>query len=161
MPRKLLLQLLLLARGLYVRKPLSAGLALFLLLLIAALVRIEPTSSAPPNPEAIARAHLQQNWLRYGLRPQLDDLNLAQIKESPGAYHVRFQQAVGGTPVFGAFTTVNISKGSSGVSMVLNRYVSGVAPAATTAIVSQEQAIAIAREIVGVEKRSEEHTSEL
>jgi Zn-dependent metalloprotease/subtilisin-like proprotein convertase family protein len=148
------------------RRPLIAGVFLIALVLVGALISSDRAASEPPHPEvtspahqspaskpsdpeAIARAYLQQNRVQYGLRPQVSDLDLVYVKESLGAYHVRFQQTVSGIPVFGALTTVNIAKGTDQVGLVLNRYASDVAPVATDAAVSQDQAIAIAQAAVG------------
>ncbi|MGD0204843.1 MAG: M36 family metallopeptidase [Dehalococcoidia bacterium] len=127
--------------------------ALFLLLLVAVALATGAarTSSQAVDPVTIARQHLKQNAQRFGLRPELDDLRLVQVKESLGAQHVRFQQTFGGVPVFGAFTTVNISKANSRVSLVLNRHEADLAPAVTEALVSRDQAIAVAEDTVGLQ----------
>ena len=133
------------------KRAMLAALLLLPVLLTALAAGAARTSSQPDDPVAIARQHLRQNAQRFGLRPELDDLRLVQVKKSLGASHVRFQQTFGGVPVFAAFTTVNISDADSRVSLVLNRHNADLRPAVTQALVTREQAIALAEEAVGLQ----------
>lgn len=128
-----------------------AALFLSLVALVALATSNTPTSSQPADPVTIAREYLKGNAHQFGLRPALDDLRLVQVKESLGANHVRFQQTFDGVPVFAAFTTVNISKADSRVSLVLSRHEADLAPTVTKALVSHDEAIAAAEQAVSLQ----------
>jgi Zn-dependent metalloprotease len=77
--------------------------------------------SRTQTPEEIARAHLKRQAPGLTLRQGVDDLTHESTQESPGAYHVQFQQTFLGVPIFGAHVKVNISKARNEPTMVLNR----------------------------------------
>ncbi len=105
-------------------------------------------SSQSVDPEGIARAYLAGNQ-PFALAGSADDnLELLTLQESAAAYHVRFQQTVGGVPVFGGYATVNISKKTGGVSFALDRR-APLAVASTAGVqIDEATAIGFAKEAV-------------
>lgn len=107
--------------------------------------------SEPIDPEAIARAYLAQNGAVAG-GEQTGSLDLLETRESPAAYHVRFQQGINGVAVVGAYTTVNITKKTGDVSFALDRR-SPVQLAATAGgQIDTNDAISVAKKAIDVQK---------
>jgi len=122
-----------------------------LLLLTAALLAIQTETSAVQlgDPVAAARLHLSRNAGALGLSPGLGDLHAVAVREGLSGQHVRFQQTLGGVPVFGAFVTVNLPPG--GVSRqpgVVSRYRPGATAAPAPAAITPGEAAARATAIL-------------
>jgi hypothetical protein len=93
--------------------------------------RVAARVSSPTSPTASARAYLAQAHAEYGLEQGIEDLALIDLKTSPGATHVVFQQTLGGVPVFEHQIKVSLdarlqpSMAISGYSPGLRRFEAG------------------------------------
>ncbi len=89
-----------------------------------------PAVSQGDGPAARAEAHLRGNADRLGLRSDLQDLELIAVREGLSGQHVRYQQTLGGVPVFGGFLTVSLPKDErdSARPFVINRYRQAIRP---------------------------------
>lgn len=73
-----------------------------LLMGLLALGSTHPVSAGPPDPVGRARAHLAQQADELGLRADLSDLSLLDVRGGLAGDYVRFQQTYGGVPLAGA-----------------------------------------------------------
>ena len=109
-------------------------------------------SSQSVDPEGIARAYLAGHQ-PFALAGSVEDnLELLTIQESPAAYHVRLQQVLGGLPVFGGYTTVNISKKTDQVTLALDRRAPGAVASTAGVQIDRALAIGLAEEAVEFKK---------
>ena len=86
-------------------------------------------SSQGGGPVARARDYLQADADHLGLRPDLEDLRLIDVREGLSGHHLRYQQTLAGLPVFGRFVTVSVPKDqrSPVPPLMISRYRPGVA----------------------------------
>jgi Zn-dependent metalloprotease/subtilisin-like proprotein convertase family protein len=91
------------------RKTVLAALAVTLGVLSVSIGSV-PALSQGDDPRARAEAHLRANADRLGLPPDLHDLQFVGIRQGLSGQHVRYQQTLGGVPVFGQLLTVNLPK---------------------------------------------------
>lgn len=80
-------------------------------------------ASQPDDPAARASQYLRDNSDRLGLRPDVGDLRLLDIRESRSGQHVRYQQTLNGLPVIGSYITVSLSKTAELEPSLISRYV--------------------------------------
>jgi hypothetical protein len=125
-------------------------LALVVMMALGALSRVPAAISQDIDVEEIARTYLAQQSVA-GQAPG-ESLELLGVRESPGAYHARFQQAINGIPVFGAYATVSISKGRGRVSFAIERRSNVALESASGASIGADGAIEIARGAAAVTK---------
>jgi PKD repeat protein len=64
----------------------------------------------PDTPESMARQYLAENHDLFKLSADLSELKYLTTKETPGGYHVQFDQYVEGYPVLNSRITVTISR---------------------------------------------------
>ena len=117
---------------------------LSLLVLLIAVAVLAATASTPAassqsqDAEARARQYLRENAQALGLRPDLNDLKVVEVREGLSSTHVRYQQTFRGLPVFGSYTTVSLPKMSEAPPFLVSRYVahprSSLAPAKIRAV---------------------------
>ncbi len=67
--------------------------------------------AAPPDPEGRARAVLLDQAPGLGLRPDLSDLSLADVRRGLAGDYVRFHRESGGIPILGADVVVGLPDG--------------------------------------------------
>jgi hypothetical protein len=79
----------------------------------------------PEAPRAIADRFLSRHAALFGSHPDLSDLVLAQVRESPAGRHFRFGQTHRGLPVFDAGIDVHVRRDGA-VFLVHNRYAPGL-----------------------------------
>ncbi|MGH9798601.1 MAG: hypothetical protein ACRD5D_10645, partial [Candidatus Polarisedimenticolia bacterium] len=79
----------------------------------------------PEAPRAIADRFLSRHAALFGSRPDLSDLMLAQVRESPAGRHFRFGQTHRGLPVFEAGIDVHLRRDGA-VFLIHNRYAPGL-----------------------------------
>ena len=124
----------------------SPVLALFF---IGYVLETEVISSQAPSPEAVARQHLEGTAGRQAGSGRPDLVHLS-TRESPGAYHVRFQEELAGVPIFGAYVTVSVGKSRGEVGLVLDRGRPAATPASRSPVVGRSQAQGVALAVVGI-----------
>lgn len=71
--------------------------------------------------EATARAYLRMEAVRFGWQQPDRTLALDQVRRTPYATHVRFQQTLAGVPVYGRYVQVNLNRQGQ-PTMVLSGY---------------------------------------
>ena len=132
----------------------------------------QTASSADQSPEAIARAYLahrtpaaattglQQAQQRSAAPATNRGLDHVATQESPGAYHVRFQETESGVPIFGGSVVVNLDKATSEVGLATDHR-STAAVASSTLSVSANDAADIASSAVGVVELREDASQTL
>ena len=98
------------------------------------------------TPDVVAKSFLRDNSALFGLA--VDDLDLAATKTTPSGTHVRFQQTIGGIPVYRADVMVNLNR-SGAVRSVANDFVKDLA-APTQPVLSADQAYQAAYEAAGI-----------
>ena len=76
---------------------------------------------SPADPETMARQYLQKNSALLHLQEDLADLQHTRTIETPGGYHVRFQQISNGFPVYKSDIVVTINR-KNVVNFVMNNY---------------------------------------
>jgi Zn-dependent metalloprotease len=103
------------------------------------------------TPEEAAKAFLADNTALFGFQAKASDLEVVSVKESPSGTHVRFQQTVGGIPVYRGDVLVNLNRQGE-ISSVSNDYRPGFT-APTRANLSAEQAYDIAYREAGINGR--------
>jgi len=64
----------------------------------------------PDTPRNMAWQYLQDNFATLKLKSDLSDLQYSSERETPGGYHVRFQQYLNGYPVYQGNLVVNINR---------------------------------------------------
>ena len=101
-------------------------------------------ASQPADPRVRAEQYLRDNADTLGLRPDIGDLRLLSVRESPSGQHVRYQQTLNGLPVSGSFITVSLPKAAQLEPFLVNRYVSGLQAAPVRADLTAAQAMAAA-----------------
>ncbi len=101
-------------------------------------------ASQPADPRARAEQYLRDNAVTLGLRPDIGDLRLLSVRESPSGQHVRYQQTFNGLPVSGSFITVSLPKAAQLEPFLVSRYVSGLQAAPARADLTAAQAVAAA-----------------
>jgi Zn-dependent metalloprotease len=141
-----------------------AFLAAALLLVLLFADGTHEAASADQSPEAIARAYLaQQSPTAADTGPQQAqqrsaaaaaptpdrDLEHVVTQESPGAYHVRFQETESGVPVFGGSVVVNLDKATDEVGLVTDHR-SSATVASSALSINAAEATDIASEAVGI-----------
>jgi Zn-dependent metalloprotease len=154
------------------------GRALLAAALLVALLFADGTqtaSSADQSPEAIARAYLAQKTpaaatagLQQAQRrsaaaaPLTTNRGLEHVvtQESPGAYHVRFQETESGVPVFGGSVVVNLDKATDDVGLVTDHR-SSAAVASAALSVGASEATDIASQAVGIAELREDASQTL
>ena len=92
-----------------------------------------------------ADEHLRQQAAALGLREDLTDLRLLEVREGLSAVHVRYQKTFQGVPVFGGNVTVSVPKRDDLQPTVLIRYRPGIRLASTVASIGSQEAINIAK----------------
>ncbi|MBI2914111.1 MAG: M36 family metallopeptidase [Chloroflexi bacterium] len=108
---------------------------------------------APPSLAATAKARADQ-YLRaqagaLGLRGDLADLRMLEVREGLSAVHVRYQQTFQGVPVFGSGVTVSLPKVKDSRPSTLSRYRPGFRPPSSAIGIDAQGAIAMAEAAVG------------
>ena len=73
------------------------------------------------TPEAMAQEYLLANASLLKIEQNLSDIKFSAMRETPGGYHVRFQQYLNGYPVYQGEIVVNINRQNQ-VVMVMNGY---------------------------------------
>ncbi len=109
--------------------------------------------ATPDAPEAMAEQYLRDNARLLHLKADLSDLRHTVTRETPGGYHVRYQQYAGNYPVYKADLVVNINRQNQ-VNFVMNSYKPGVQLKKNlTPSVSPSRAKEIALNYLGVRGR--------
>ena len=100
----------------------------------------------PDDPVAMAQQYLRDHAGMLGLKPDLSDLAHFVTRETPGGYHVRFNQRVGRIPVYQGEVTVTINHDNV-VTFVANGYkkITALAKLNATAAISAPSALAQAK----------------
>ena len=75
----------------------------------------------PDTPEAMARQYLRENSRLLTIRDAAVDLRHIVTRETPGGFHVRFQQQLNGYPVYRGEIVVNLNRKHQ-VTFVMNGY---------------------------------------
>ncbi|OGB68339.1 MAG: hypothetical protein A2Y94_15760, partial [Caldithrix sp. RBG_13_44_9] len=106
----------------------------------------------PDTPRNMAWQYLRENSEQLKLKDDLSDLQFSSLRETPGGYHVRFQQYLNGYPVYQGNLVVNINR-QNRVTLVMNSYkplarLDRAAPA-----ISLSQADGIARDYLQIKGR--------
>ena len=76
---------------------------------------------APADPLSMAQQYLKENASLLHIRPDLGDIRHTVTRETPGGFHVRFQQYVQGYPVYKGDMVVNLDR-QNRVTFVMNSY---------------------------------------
>ncbi len=105
------------------------------------------------TPEQIARTFLQANGHAFHLTGMTTTLQTNEIQTVQGSSHVRFNQTYEGVPVFRGDVVVSISNDNE-ISMVTNNFKDAINLASTTPSLTQETALQIARQHVGIRGRT-------
>jgi Zn-dependent metalloprotease len=118
------------------------SLALLLVLAIDAVGLAAP--GGPDRARGLARDHLKQHSGRYGLKADLGDLRDGTVVDSPGGWHIRFQQFVGAVPVEGGVVNVGVDSADA-VQLVVSAYKPNLPAITTTPRIGADVALASAR----------------
>jgi len=116
---------------------LALAASALILLSVGGASRAQETDTA-----AAARAFLQRNAAGLGMPANLHDLRLYGTQEGLTGRHARYQQTLGGVPVFGAYVTVNLP--GRGNPTVTGRYVSGLKVPPAKVSISPQTAVTAA-----------------
>ncbi len=116
-----------------------------------ALYRVNYTV-LPDTPENMARRYLKENADQLKIKKDLSDLRFASLRETPGGYHVRFQQFIKDYPVYQGNLVVNINRQHQ-ITFVMNSYKPLARLDHSTPAISFSQADAIARNYLQLKGR--------
>ena len=75
----------------------------------------------PSTPLNMARQYLSENAALQHMQTDIADLQHTSMRETPGGYHVRFQQTIGDYPVYKSDIVVNINRQNK-VTIVMSNY---------------------------------------
>lgn len=106
-----------------------------------------------------ARHFLDHHAAGLGLQPGLADLLLVEERQSTEGFHTRFQQVLGGIPVYGS--NVSVNQGSDGALQSLYSDYRALAPGNPLPALSAGEAEAVARAAAGVQATRLPTSSEL
>ncbi len=76
-------------------------------------------------PDQVAKEFLLENREIFGIKKNLEDIEITEIKRSPAAHHIGFLQKYRGIPVFRSDIVVSINNENQ-VSMVVSGYMPGI-----------------------------------
>ncbi len=99
--------------------------------------------------EQIAREYLQSNILRFKMKSNLTDIDLAYIQETPAGKHVNFKQSYNGIPIYQSDVVVSIDKKNT-VEFFSSNYKINFTPPPTVPQLTEASAINTARTFLGV-----------
>lgn len=105
------------------------------------------------TPEEIAKQYLTENKNLLGLKDNIEDLKVTEVKESPGGFHVGFIQNYKNIPVMRSETVVSINRQNK-ISMMVNGYKPNISLDILPKI-SSENAVSLAKQSVGAEDSKE------
>jgi len=111
------------------------------------------------NPEAAARAFLQEQATLFGMKPRLDDLGLQKVQQQGNLRHVSFTQTYKGLPVEGGQYKVHLTEDGR-VIMANGHYYPGI-DVPTTPSLSEETAFTRALGHLEAERKGAEMNSSL
>jgi predicted small secreted protein len=114
----------------------------------------------PDNPQRMAEQYLRENAWVLRLEPNLDDLHHSSTRETPGGYHIRFQQYVEKYPVYKSEIVVNINLGNL-VTFVMNGYKPGVELDHSSPSLSAYDAAQIAKDYLNIQGKLDYENTEL
>ena len=106
----------------------------------------------PDTPRNMAWQYLQENSEQLKLKSDLNDLQFSSERETPGGYHVRFQQYLNGYPVYQGNLVVNINR-ENRVTLVMNSYKPLARLERATPAIFLSQADGIARNYLQIKGR--------
>lgn len=113
--------------------------------------RVKPLETASSSPEQAARRYLRRDHKKLGLPASLRSLQLQQVTQSPGGYHVRFQQVANGFPVHEGGLKVNLDRSLQPLSAYNSTYPHLWSPTTNlpqAPVISRSQAQQLARKAV-------------
>jgi len=101
------------------------------------------------TPGSAAEAFLKENHRLFGLAADLSDLSPVSSQSSLGGFHLRYQQVVGGLPVWEAQVAVHLSKDLR-IRLVQSTVLPIPKPPAAKLRLNSEKAIAVAQAAMGI-----------
>jgi hypothetical protein len=101
------------------------------------------------DPGEIARLFLKDNFSRFGLHKDCNDLVLTNLRESPAGYHVTFRSTVNHIPIYGADIQISINKQKE-VIFVANNYRPHIVLTDTRPSISSDRAVDLAIDYLDV-----------
>ncbi len=113
-------------------------------------------SVSPDTPERMALQYLLENYDLFKFSADLSELKYASTRETPGGYHIKFNQYKSGFPVINARINITISRDNR-VVFVTNgcklEYASKEESDLQTINISSEQAMILAKDYLGLKGR--------
>jgi hypothetical protein len=109
-------------------------------------------SLRPDTPVNMAWQYLRENADLLKLKSDPSDLQFSSEKETPGGYHIRFQQFIQGYPVYQGNLVVNINR-QNRVTLVMNSYKPLARLDRSAPAISPSQADGIARNYLQIKGR--------
>ncbi len=107
----------------------------------------EPSYSG--SAEQIARSYLKDHYKEYGLDPLTNTLKTIRIRQTPGGFHIFFRQVINNIPVYDGRMVVTLNPHKA-VTFVASHYRPTIKTMLTSAKITAEQAIRIARNYLQV-----------
>ncbi len=92
------------------------------------------------TPEQMARNYLSGNASLFKMNAALTDLKTHSIRQSPAGNHVRFEQYIGGVPVYKSDVVVSIDK-KNFIKFVSNNYKQGISLPSARPALTQDDAL--------------------
>ncbi|EHO40279.1 Propeptide peptidase M4 and M36 [Caldithrix abyssi DSM 13497] len=99
--------------------------------------------------EQIVRSYLKDNFKKYGIDPQTSTLRTLRVRETPGGFHVFFEQTINNIPVYDGRMVVTLNP-QKAVTFVASHYRPTVQALNIEAQISMEEALSIARDYLQV-----------
>ncbi len=96
------------------------------------------------SPEEMARTYLRSQHQRFQMNPNLSDLSVYLVQESPAGHHVRFRQTFNGVPVYQSDVVVSIDR-KKYVEFVASNYKPNISLPTVSPAISTSGSVAIAR----------------
>ena len=99
--------------------------------------------------EEIARAYLKDHFKEYGLDALTNTLQTVRVRQTPGGYHVFFDQVINNIPVYDGRMVITLNP-QKAVTFVASNYRPTIGVRQIKAQISAEQAITIGRDYLQV-----------
>ncbi len=99
--------------------------------------------AGPPDPASRAREVLADRSSALGLRPDLSDLRVSEVRTGLAGDYVRFQQTLSGIPILGAGIVVALPTNVDRQPAVSSRYQKHAAPERAVVRIDHEDALAV------------------
>jgi len=110
---------------------------------------VENYDNSEKNPEKVAESYLKEKWESFGFDYTPKEFVFHSKRETPGGYHIRFQQQIENVPVYEGRIVVTLDKNNR-VRFVSNGYKNISADYTPEYSISRENALSISQNYLNI-----------